>query len=78
FSSYVGIALLTITGSLDTTLDLNYLLDCLMYDLWASKLSIFNLNPADRLSTLTPIQRLKRSSLNAGMVTVVVREFYQR
>nr|GEZ77159.1 hypothetical protein [Tanacetum cinerariifolium] len=48
FSSYVGIALLTITGSLDTALDLNYLLDCLMDDLWASELSISNLSPADR------------------------------
>nr|GEW82687.1 putative reverse transcriptase domain-containing protein [Tanacetum cinerariifolium] len=48
FSSYVGIALLTITGSLDTALDLNYFLGCLMDDLWASELSISDLSPADR------------------------------
>nr|GEX09853.1 hypothetical protein [Tanacetum cinerariifolium] len=78
FSSYVGIALLMIKGSLDTALDLNYLLSCLVDDLWVSKLSVFNLIPTDRLLTLASIQCLKRSSLNAGMVTVVLRKFYQR
>ncbi|GJY94224.1 hypothetical protein Tco_0510585 [Tanacetum coccineum] len=48
FSSYVGIALLTITGGLDTTLDLNYFLSRLMDDLWASELTISNFSPADR------------------------------
>nr|GEV67250.1 hypothetical protein [Tanacetum cinerariifolium] len=48
FSSYVGIALLTITGGLDTALDLNYFLSFLMDDLWASELSISNLSPSDR------------------------------
>nr|GEW39489.1 retrovirus-related Pol polyprotein from transposon TNT 1-94 [Tanacetum cinerariifolium] len=43
-----SIALLTITGNLDTALDLNYFLDCLVDDLWASELSISNLSPADR------------------------------
>nr|GEY47745.1 hypothetical protein [Tanacetum cinerariifolium] len=71
-------ALLMIKGSLDMVLDLNYLLSCLVDDLWVSKLSIFNLIPTDRLLTLASIQCLKRSSLNAGMVTVVVRKFYQR
>nr|GEZ87878.1 hypothetical protein [Tanacetum cinerariifolium] len=33
---------------LDTALDLNYLLGCLMDDLWASELSISNLSPSDR------------------------------
>nr|GEZ02577.1 hypothetical protein [Tanacetum cinerariifolium] len=47
FSSYVGIALLTITSSLDTALDLNYLLGCLMDDLWASELSLSNLSRVD-------------------------------
>nr|GFB15628.1 hypothetical protein [Tanacetum cinerariifolium] len=31
--------------SLDTALDLNYLLSCLVDDLWASELSISNLSP---------------------------------
>nr|GEZ09593.1 putative reverse transcriptase domain-containing protein [Tanacetum cinerariifolium] len=35
FSSYNDVALLTITGSLDTVLDLHYLLGCLVDDLWA-------------------------------------------
>ncbi|GJU36064.1 hypothetical protein Tco_1184418 [Tanacetum coccineum] len=35
FSSYIGIALLTITGGLDMALDLNYSLGCLVDDLWA-------------------------------------------
>nr|GFC87095.1 hypothetical protein [Tanacetum cinerariifolium] len=48
FSSYIGIALLTITGNLDTALDLNYHLGCLVDDLWASELSISNLIPSDR------------------------------
>nr|GFB24364.1 hypothetical protein [Tanacetum cinerariifolium] len=43
-----SIALLTITGSLDTALDLNYFLGCLVDDLWASELPIFNLSPTDR------------------------------
>nr|GEY05036.1 DNA-directed DNA polymerase [Tanacetum cinerariifolium] len=47
FSSYIGIALLTITGGLDTTLDLKNLLGCLMDDLWASELTISNFSPAD-------------------------------
>nr|GFC79849.1 hypothetical protein [Tanacetum cinerariifolium] len=42
------VALLTITGSLDTALDLNYLLGCLVDDLRASELSISNLSPVDR------------------------------
>nr|GEW89487.1 hypothetical protein [Tanacetum cinerariifolium] len=33
---------------LDTDLDLNYFLGCLVDDLWANELSISNLNPADR------------------------------
>ncbi|GKC96956.1 hypothetical protein Tco_1162398 [Tanacetum coccineum] len=48
FPSYVGIALLTITGSLDMALDLNNLLSCLMDDLWASEVTISNFSPADR------------------------------
>ncbi|GJW40022.1 hypothetical protein Tco_0065867 [Tanacetum coccineum] len=48
FPSYVGITLLTITGGLDTTLDLNNLLSRLVDDLWASELSISNFSPADR------------------------------
>ncbi|GJV29666.1 hypothetical protein Tco_1386114 [Tanacetum coccineum] len=48
FSSYVCVALLTITGSLNTALDLNNLLSCLMDDLWASELTISNFSPADR------------------------------
>nr|GFA79821.1 putative reverse transcriptase domain-containing protein [Tanacetum cinerariifolium] len=49
FSSYVGIALLTITGALDTALDLNYFLGCLVDDLWASELSISNLSLEDSI-----------------------------
>nr|GFA48654.1 hypothetical protein [Tanacetum cinerariifolium] len=71
-----SIALLTITASLDTALDLNNLFGCLMNDAWANELTISNFSPTDRRSTLTPIQSLKRCSLNAGMVTVFVREFY--
>nr|GEX57412.1 hypothetical protein [Tanacetum cinerariifolium] len=41
------IALLMITGGLDTALDLNYFLGCLVDDLRASELSISNLSPAD-------------------------------
>ncbi|GJS41845.1 hypothetical protein Tco_0566888 [Tanacetum coccineum] len=48
FSSYVGIALLTITSGLDTVLDLNYFLGCLVNDLWASELTIPNFSPTDR------------------------------
>ncbi|GJX62762.1 reverse transcriptase domain-containing protein [Tanacetum coccineum] len=39
FPSYVGIALLAVTGGLDTALDLNDLLSRLVDDLWASELS---------------------------------------
>ncbi|GJQ90784.1 hypothetical protein Tco_0916507 [Tanacetum coccineum] len=42
-----GIALLTITGSLDMALDLNYSLGCLVDDLWASELTVPNFSPAD-------------------------------
>ncbi|GJT49985.1 hypothetical protein Tco_0976142, partial [Tanacetum coccineum] len=48
FSSYISIALLTITGGLDTALDLNNLLGCLMDDLRASELTIPNLSPKNR------------------------------
>ncbi|GKC50497.1 hypothetical protein Tco_1073242 [Tanacetum coccineum] len=48
FSSYVDIALLTITGRLDTALDLNNFLGCLVDDLWASELTISNFSPPDR------------------------------
>ncbi|GKE08127.1 hypothetical protein Tco_1411678, partial [Tanacetum coccineum] len=48
FSSYVGITLLAIVGSLDTALDLNDLLNRLVDDLWASELSISDFTPADR------------------------------
>nr|GEV13716.1 hypothetical protein [Tanacetum cinerariifolium] len=48
FLSYVGIALLMITNSLDTALDLNNLLSCLVDDLWASELAISNFSPTDR------------------------------
>ncbi|GKD30581.1 hypothetical protein Tco_1241359 [Tanacetum coccineum] len=48
FPSYIGIALLTVTDSLDTTLDLDNLLSCLVDDLWASELSISNFSPTDR------------------------------
>ncbi|GJV96813.1 hypothetical protein Tco_1548390 [Tanacetum coccineum] len=48
FSSYVGIALLTIMGGLDTSLNLNNFLGCLMNDLWASELTISNFSLADR------------------------------
>ncbi|GKD57194.1 hypothetical protein Tco_1290581 [Tanacetum coccineum] len=48
FLSYVNIALLTIMGSLDTALDLNNLLGCLMNDLWASELTISNFSLGDR------------------------------
>ncbi|GJS58053.1 hypothetical protein Tco_0652837 [Tanacetum coccineum] len=78
FLSYIGIAFLTFTGGLDMALDLNNLLSCLIDDLWASELTISNFSPADRLSTLTPIQRFKRCSLNAGTVTIVIRELHQR
>ncbi|GJX03057.1 hypothetical protein Tco_0188973 [Tanacetum coccineum] len=78
FSSYVSITLLTITGSLNTALDLNNLLGCLMDDLWANELIISNFSLADRCSTLTPIQRLKWCSLNSGMVTIVIRTLHQR
>ncbi|GJT52231.1 hypothetical protein Tco_0978388 [Tanacetum coccineum] len=47
FSSYIGIALLTITGGLDMALDLNYSLGCLVDDLWASELTVPNISPAD-------------------------------
>nr|GEZ08906.1 hypothetical protein [Tanacetum cinerariifolium] len=47
------LALLTITSSLDMALDLNYLLGCLVDDLWASELSISNLSPADRKHILS-------------------------
>ncbi|GKC89159.1 putative ribonuclease H-like domain-containing protein, partial [Tanacetum coccineum] len=47
FSSYVGIALLTITGSLDMVLDLNNLLSYLVDDLWASELTISNFSPTN-------------------------------
>nr|GFC82813.1 putative reverse transcriptase domain-containing protein [Tanacetum cinerariifolium] len=40
FLSYVGIALLTIMGGLDTALDLNDLLSHLVDDLWANELTI--------------------------------------
>ncbi|GKF62726.1 hypothetical protein Tco_0182780, partial [Tanacetum coccineum] len=46
FSSYIGIALLTITGGLDMALDLNYSLGCLMDDLWASELTVPNFSLA--------------------------------
>ncbi|GJZ68228.1 reverse transcriptase domain-containing protein, partial [Tanacetum coccineum] len=54
------------SGSLNTALDLNNLLGCLMDDLWANELIISNFSLADRCSTLTPIQRLKWCSLNSG------------
>ncbi|GKC71348.1 hypothetical protein Tco_1117231 [Tanacetum coccineum] len=77
FLSYVSIALLTITSDLDVVLDLDDSLSCLVDDLWASELTISNFSPADRRSTLMSIQCLEWSSLNAGVVTVVVRKFYQ-
>ncbi|GJU01569.1 hypothetical protein Tco_0059294 [Tanacetum coccineum] len=40
FSSYIGIALLMITGGLDMALDLNYSLGRLVDDLWASELIV--------------------------------------
>ncbi|GKF99121.1 hypothetical protein Tco_0297904, partial [Tanacetum coccineum] len=48
FSSYIGIALLTITGSLDTALDLNNLLGCLMDDIWAIELTVPNFSPTNQ------------------------------
>ncbi|GKD72614.1 hypothetical protein Tco_1330896 [Tanacetum coccineum] len=45
--SYIGIALLTITGGLDMALDLNYSLGCLVDDLWASKMTVPNFSLAD-------------------------------
>ncbi|GKA03250.1 hypothetical protein Tco_0676031 [Tanacetum coccineum] len=48
FSSYICVALLAITGSLNTSLDLNNLLYYLMNDLWASELTISNFSLADR------------------------------
>ncbi|GJR06982.1 hypothetical protein Tco_0529966 [Tanacetum coccineum] len=65
--SYVGIALLTITGGLDTTLDLNYFLGHLVDDLWASELTISKFShqlcdPHFANHTIC----LKWSSLNAG------------
>ncbi|GJS13721.1 retrovirus-related pol polyprotein from transposon TNT 1-94 [Tanacetum coccineum] len=45
--SYICVALLTITGSLYTTLDLNDLLSCLVDDLYASELAISNFSPSD-------------------------------
>nr|GEY54898.1 putative reverse transcriptase domain-containing protein [Tanacetum cinerariifolium] len=47
FLSYIGIALLTITGNLDTALDLKNLLSYLMDDLWASEMPVFNLSLTD-------------------------------
>ncbi|GJY86551.1 hypothetical protein Tco_0500577 [Tanacetum coccineum] len=48
FPSYVGIALLTIMGSLDAALDLNNLLSCLVDDLLASELTVPNFSPANQ------------------------------
>ncbi|GKF64124.1 hypothetical protein Tco_0187572, partial [Tanacetum coccineum] len=47
FSSHVSIILLIITGGLDSALDLNNLLSCLMNNLQSSELIISNLSPAD-------------------------------
>ncbi|GKA05361.1 hypothetical protein Tco_0684481 [Tanacetum coccineum] len=49
FPSYADIALLTITGSLNTALDLNDFLSCLIDDLWASELTVSNFSPTDRI-----------------------------
>ncbi|GJR25560.1 hypothetical protein Tco_1101792 [Tanacetum coccineum] len=48
FPSYIDIALLAVTGGLDTTLDLNNLLSHFVDDLWASELSIPNFRQTDR------------------------------
>ncbi|GKD36571.1 hypothetical protein Tco_1252080 [Tanacetum coccineum] len=48
FLSYISITLLTIMGCLDTALNLNDLLSCLLDDLWASELSISYFSPANR------------------------------
>ncbi|GJY91275.1 hypothetical protein Tco_0506471 [Tanacetum coccineum] len=54
FPSYVGIALLTVTGGLDTALDLNDLLSRLVDDLWASEMFISSFSPSDRTSSKAP------------------------
>ncbi|GJR76845.1 hypothetical protein Tco_0089210, partial [Tanacetum coccineum] len=77
FSSYIGIALLTITGGLDMALDLNYSLGCLVVILWASEVdcprnllsnrlfsSPFISSPVDGSDrTLAPIQRSNEEQL---------------
>ncbi|GKE65957.1 hypothetical protein Tco_1520118, partial [Tanacetum coccineum] len=47
FPSYAGVALLKVTGNLDTALDLNNLLSCLVDDLWANELTIPNSSPTN-------------------------------
>nr|GEU60841.1 hypothetical protein [Tanacetum cinerariifolium] len=48
FSSYIGIALLTITSGLDTDFDLNYFLVRLVVDHQSNELTISNFSPTDR------------------------------
>ncbi|GJR03214.1 hypothetical protein Tco_0526198 [Tanacetum coccineum] len=62
FPSYVCIALLTITGSLNTALDLNNLLSCLIDDLWASELIDSNFSPTDRYKGLKTKQKRPRGT----------------
>ncbi|GJR55887.1 hypothetical protein Tco_1406408 [Tanacetum coccineum] len=82
FSSYVGIALLTITGGLDMALDLNYLLSRLVDDLWASELTISNFSPTDRwyvvwISNKWTKSKQKRTKPNTRRKECTIAENYQ-
>ncbi|GJV13193.1 hypothetical protein Tco_1354734 [Tanacetum coccineum] len=77
FTPIIGIALLTIASSLNSTLDLNNFLSRFMNDFRSGELAIPNLSPTNGGSTLTTVQCLKGSSFNARVITIVVQKLYQ-
>ncbi|GJT35729.1 hypothetical protein Tco_0926148 [Tanacetum coccineum] len=73
-SSYVSVALLTLTCSLNTDLDLNDLLICLVVHLWASELTISNFSLADRRDLQKcEANLLSRSEMNGGLTLHVLK-----
>ncbi|GJX73753.1 hypothetical protein Tco_0312348, partial [Tanacetum coccineum] len=63
--------------SLQALSNLHYLFDGFMDYLWSRELNISNFGSADRCSALSTIKCLEWCCLNTGMVTVIVRKFYQ-
>nr|GEX03891.1 copia protein [Tanacetum cinerariifolium] len=67
----ISVALLSAPSSQQTVFNLNYLLRGFSNQFRASELAFPNLTPTNWRPTLSPIQGLKRSSLNASMIAII-------